>query len=79
MINLTKKDIQDLLSVQTKELKDFTIKQNESLARMVANGFKSEREFMDKRFNEVIRMLDVRKEVDELKTKMHKVYDALNL
>ncbi|MDO8495278.1 MAG: hypothetical protein Q7S32_01975 [bacterium] len=56
------------LALQTQDLKSYTDDKIDELAGMV-----------ERRFDEVERKLDVREEVDRLKTQMKKVWDALHL
>ena len=63
------------LASQTKELKAFAQEQTEELARIVHAGFDG----VDLRFGEVIKLIDVRKDVDELKVQVMEIRQALNL
>ena len=109
MANLTKKDIQQLLGAQTKELKvyidvqdknivkelkgytdgkidglekrsrDYADEQTEKLARIIAVAFEGQNKYLDQRFNDLEKKLDVRKIVEEHEKKFAKLEHALNL
>ncbi|MDP3764557.1 MAG: hypothetical protein Q8Q95_02965 [bacterium] len=83
MVNLTKKDIQQLLGVQTKELtkelKSYTDEQTEKLARIVAVAFENQDKRLDRRFDDLEKKLDVRKIIEEHERKFVKLEQALNL
>lgn len=92
--NLTKKDIQQILNTQTKELKgyvdgrlstqskelkEYANQQTETLARIVSKAFEKQNEYLDERFDELESKLDVRKIIDEHERKLLKLEQALNM
>jgi len=80
MADLTKKDIQQLLNAQTKELKGYTDKKTDSILRSVAKGFKNEHEYNDGRFNRLEASLDgVKQKVTEHDRKFIKIEEALQI
>lgn len=66
MADLTKKDIQQLLDKQTKELtkelKGYTDKKTDIILHSVAKGFKNEHEYNNGRFNQLNESLGNMKE-----------------
>ncbi len=94
MSNITKKDIQQLLGAQTKELKvyidvqdriivkelkSYADEQTETLSRIVSTAFESQNKYLDQRFNDLEKKLDIRKIVEEHERKFAKLEHALNL
>ena len=63
------------LNAQTNELKAFGRGQTEELARIVHTGFAG----VDQQLAALAKLLDVRKDVNELKLQMHEIRQALHL
>ena len=76
---VTKKDLDEKLAQQTKQLKAYTDQQTEELARMVSRAFDEHNRYLKEEFAAIRKELDVRKEVDGLKLQVQEIRHALNL
>ena len=80
MADLTKKDIQQLLDKQTKELKGYVDKKTEVILHGVAKGFKNEHEYGDACSNRLEASSEgVRQKTVEHDRKFIKIEEALQV
>ena len=73
------KDFDQKLNQLKKELKDHTEKQVNGLARIIADGFKNEREHFDKRLDRITYSLDNREQVVNHERRIKRVEQAVGL
>jgi len=79
MSELTREYLDKKLDSQTTELKSYVDEKIVGLDEKIENEVSNLAGMMSRRFDELEKKLDLRAEVDQLKSQMNKVWQALNI